>query len=266
MPTISIGSASFQVFDQGRGQPLLLVHGFPLDHSMWSGQVSELSRGFRVIAPDLRGFGRSSPITANDAVVTMAQFADELAALLVALQESEPVTFCGLSMGGYIAWQFAARHPDKLARLILCDTKAAADSQEAAENRNKLAAKVLAEGSHVAADAMLPKLFSQRSLKSQAPYVEETRQVILRTRPQSIAAALRGMAEREDFTGGLSAIRVPTLVLCGGEDVITPPAEMRSIAAAIPGAEYCEVPAAGHMSPLEDPRTVNRAIRKFLGS
>jgi len=266
MPTISVGSASFHVLDQGRGRPLLLVHGFPLDSTMWRAQVSEFSRDFRVLAPDLRGFGQSSPMTADDAVITMAQFADDLAALLGTLKIPEPVTFCGLSMGGYVAWQFAARHANKLARLILCDTKAAADTQEAAENRHRLAAKVLAEGSQVASDAMLPKLFSKRAIESKFPCVEETRQVILRTRPQTIAAALRGLAAREDFTAKLGSIRVPTLVLCGAEDVITPPAEMRTIAAAIAGAEYCEVPAAGHMSPLEDPQTVNRAIRKFLGS
>lgn len=266
MPTISIGSASLHVLDQGRGQPLLLVHGFPLDHTMWREQVSELSKTFRVIAPDLRGFGRSSPVAGDDAIVTMAHFADDLAAILSEMSISEPVTLCGLSMGGYVAFQFAARHADKLGRLILCDTKAATDSKEAAENRRKLAAKVLSEGSQAAAEAMVSKLFSKRALESQASYVEETRQVILRTQPRTIAAALRGMAAREDFTAKLETIDVPALVLCGAEDVITPPAEMRSIAAAIAGAEYCEIPAAGHMSPLEDPVAVNQAIRKFLGS
>jgi len=260
MPQISIGSGSLHVFDEGRGQPILLVHGFPLDHTMWHEQVRELSCDHRVLAPDLRGFGVSSPVAGDDAVITMAQFADDLAALLAAMQIAEPVTFCGLSMGGYIAWQFAARHSEKLARLILCDTKAAADTKEAAENRHKLAAKVLAEGSQVAADAMLPKLFSKGA------YVEATRQTILRTAPRTIAAALRGMAAREDFTAKLGGIRVPTLVICGAVDVITPPAEMRTIAAAIPGAEYVEVPSAGHMSPLEQPVTVNTAIRKFLSS
>ncbi|MFN0021260.1 MAG: alpha/beta fold hydrolase [Pirellulaceae bacterium] len=266
MPMISVGSASLNVLDEGRGPPLLLVHGFPLDQTMWRGQVSELAKSFRVIAPDLRGFGGSSPIAGDNAIVTMAEFADDLAALLTALQIHEPVTFCGLSMGGYIAWQFAARHPEKLARLILCDTKAAADSQEAAEGRHKLAAKVLAEGSEVAADAMLPKLFSKRSIESQAACVEETRQVILRTKPQTIAAALRGLAEREDFTARLSTLTLPTLILCGAEDVITPPGEMRTMAAAIAGAEFAEIPAAGHMAPLEDSVRVNEAIRKFLGS
>ncbi|MCE9525933.1 MAG: alpha/beta hydrolase [Planctomycetales bacterium] len=266
MPMISVGSASLNVLDEGRGQTLLLVHGFPLDQTMWRGQVSEFSKSFRVIAPDLRGFGGSSPIAKDDAVVTMTQFADDLAALLTALKIQKPVTFCGLSMGGYIAWQFAARHPDKLARLILCDTKAAADSKEAADGRLKLAAKVLAEGSEVAAAAMLPKLFSKASIESQAACVEETRQVILRTKPQTIAAALRGLAAREDFTARLSSLKLPTLVLCGAEDVITPPSEMRTIATTIAGAEYAEIPAAGHVSPLEDSLTVNQVIRKFLNS
>src|SRR6187549_4000961 len=100
MPMISVGSASLNVQDEGRGQPLLLVHGFPLDQTMWRGQISELSKSFRVIAPDLRGFGGSSPIAGDDEILTMAQFADDLAALLTALQIQEPVTFCGLSMGG----------------------------------------------------------------------------------------------------------------------------------------------------------------------
>ncbi len=266
MPTISIGSASLNVLDQGRGSPLLLVHGFPLDSTMWREQVSELSKSFRVVAPDLCGFGQSRPVAGDDTVVTMAHFADDLAAMLSAMGIEGPVTLCGLSMGGYVAFQFAARHADKLDRLILCDTKAAADSKEAAENRHKLAAKVLREGSQAAVDAMLSKLFSKRAIESKASYVEETRQVILRTRPQTIAAALRGMAAREDFTENLATIDVPTLVLCGAEDAITPPEEMRSIAAAIARAQYCEVPAAGHMSPLEDPVAVNHAIRKFFGS
>lgn len=264
MTTIAIGSGHLEGLDQGSGRPLLLVHGFPLDHTMWREQVSELSKDFRVIAPDLRGFGQSSPIMEDDAVVTMAQFADDLAELLSAMTVQEPVIFCGLSMGGYVAWQFVARHADKLGRLIVCDTKASADTPEAAENRHKMAAKVLAEGSKVVAEAMLPKLFSKRAMESQTAWVDETRQVILRTEPRGIAAALRGMAAREDFTARLAAIRVPTLVLCGAEDAITPPAEMRSIAAAIPGAEYAEIPAAGHMTPLEDPRGVNQAMRRFL--
>lgn len=264
MPTISLGQTNLNLLDEGRGPPLLLVHGFPLDHTMWKGQVSEFSRDFRVLAPDLRGFGQSSPVTETDAVLSMTKFADDMADLLAALHITEPVTFCGLSMGGYIAWEFMARHPGKLARLILCDTKAAADSKEAGDNRHKLAAKVLAEGSQAAVDAMLPKLFAKGLVTKEKPWVDETRQVILRTPPASIAAALRGLAAREDFTASLGTIRVPTLLICGAEDGITPPAEMRAIATAIPGAEYVEVPAAGHMSPLEDPAGVNRAMRMFL--
>src|SRR5258706_5141451 len=264
MPAVSIGDATLNLLDQGQGTPLLLVHGFPVDHTMWLAQVRTLSSQFRVIAPDLRGFGKSGPVTDASATLTMQQLADDLAAMLVTMKVAEPVAFCGLSMGGYIAWQFAARHRDKLARLILCDTKAAADSPEAAAGRHKTAEKVLAEGAQVVADAMLPKLFSSQAIRTQASYVEEMRQVILRTSPATIAAALRGMAAREDFTSRLADIQVPTLVICGAEDTITPPAEMRTVAAAISGAQYVEIPRAGHMSPLEDSAGVNRALRDFL--
>jgi 3-oxoadipate enol-lactonase len=262
MRRIDIGEVQLNVVDEGRGAPLLLVHGFPLDHSMWREQISELSRSCRVIAPDLRGFGQSD---VTPGTVTMARFADDLAKLLDALGVREPVTFCGLSMGGYVGWQFVARHADRLGRLIVCDSRSIADTPEGAAGRLKTAEKVLREGASVVAEGMIPKLFSQTSLDSNASYVAATREVILRTAPEGIAAALRGMAERPDFTGQLGQIRVPTLVLCGADDAISGPAEMRGIADAIPGAKFVEIAGAGHMAPLEKPAEVNEVIRAFLG-
>src|SRR4051812_14800581 len=125
MPTLTVNQASLHVVDEGSGPPLLLVHGFPLDHSMWRHQIAHFAATHRVIAPDLRGFGRSS---VTPGVVTMKQFADDLAAILPALGENRPVVLCGLSMGGYVAWQFVEHHPSKLAALIVCDSKAATDS------------------------------------------------------------------------------------------------------------------------------------------
>jgi 3-oxoadipate enol-lactonase len=261
MQRIPVGNIHLNVVDEGRGPPLLLVHGFPLDHSMWRNQIAALSSACRVIAPDLRGFGQSD-VTAG--TVSMEQMADDLALLLDALAIRAPVAFCGLSMGGYVAWQFAARHAQRLGKLIVCDSRAVADSSEAAAGRAKTAEKVLAEGAQVVADAMIPKLFSQASRDAQAPYVADTRNVILKTSPEGIAAALRGMAQRPDVTGQLGQIAAPTLVLCGAEDAISPPAEMRTIADAIPGAQFVEIAAAGHMAPLEKPAEVNAAIREFL--
>src|SRR5438477_10780764 len=132
MPLLEVQNVRFNVIDRGRGTPLVLVHGYPLDHSMWQGQIEGLSDMCRVIAPDLRGFGKSS---VTPGVVTMEQMADDVAALLDELSITERIIFCGLSMGGYVAWQFAFRHRPRLAKLILCDTRAVADSLEVASGR-----------------------------------------------------------------------------------------------------------------------------------
>lgn len=261
MHRISIRDIALNAVDRGMGAPLLLVHGFPLDHSMWQAQIDALSANCRVLAPDLRGFGQSD---VTPGTVTMEQFADDLAAFLDALQIVQPVTLCGLSMGGYIAWQFWARQRQRLARLILCDTRAAADTQEAAEGRLKSAQQVLAEGTQAVAEAMLPKLFAPECLAAGTSIVAETRQVMLRTHREGVAAALRGMARRPDMTGRLREIDVPTLVICGQHDAISPPQEMRGIAAAIAGARYVEISGAGHMAPLEMPTPVNAAISDFV--
>jgi pimeloyl-ACP methyl ester carboxylesterase len=194
----------------------------------------------------------------------MEQMADDLAALLDSLGVQDPLVFCGLSMGGYVAWQFALRHRARLARLILCDTRAVADSAEAAAGRRKTAEKVMAEGSRVAAEALLPKLFAPATYEQQPQIVEETRQVILQAKPEGIAAALRGMAERPDVTSRLKEIDVPALLICGQHDGISPPDEMRGIAEKMFNARFIEISAAGHMAPLEQPQSVNRAIREFL--
>jgi 3-oxoadipate enol-lactonase len=261
MTSVQVGKVGLNIVERGSGTPLLLVHGFPLDHSMWRGQLEEFSKACRVVAPDLRGFGASDVVPGAG---TMEQMADDIAGLLDSLSIHEPIVLCGLSMGGYVAWQFALRHRQRLSKLILCDTRAIADSAEAAAGRHKTADKVLAEGAAVVADAMLPKLFAPATFQDQPQVVEATRQVILRTKPAGIAAALRGMAQRPDVSSRLKEFDVPALVLCGQHDAISPPAEMRQIAAGLPNARFVEIAGAGHMSPLEQPRAVNEAIREFL--
>lgn len=261
MSTVRCGDIELNVTDVGAGPPVLLVHGFPLDHTMWQGQIDALSRHYRVIAPDLRGFGRSG---VTPGAVTMEQFADDLALLLDALGVTRPVALCGLSMGGYIAWQFQRKHSARLRQLVLCDTKAAADTPESARARGQTAAKVLAEGTGVLVDAMLPKLIGKATAERQPAVVAALRQSILAAPPEGVAAALRGMAVRPDVTSDLPGIRTPTLVIVGAEDAISPAAEMRAIAAALPQSEFAEVAGVGHMAPLEDPATVNAALLKFL--
>lgn len=261
MTTIQLSDCQLSTVDQGSGPPLLLVHGFPLDHGMWRGQIDELSQTQRVIAPDLRGFGASS---VTSGTVTMEQFADDLNSLLDRLNVQVPITYCGLSMGGYIGWQFFRRHRQRVKNLILCDTRAVADSPDAAESRRKLADRVLEEGARIVAAGMMPKLFGKATHEHKPQLVEATRQVMVRTDPQGVAAALRGMGQRPDSTSLLAQIDVPTLVLVGEEDAISTPDEMRSLAAGIPGAEFVQVPAVGHMAPLENPALVNAAVQRFL--
>ncbi|TXT33086.1 MAG: alpha/beta hydrolase fold protein [Planctomycetota bacterium] len=226
-------------------------------------QVAELSRDFRCVVPDLRGFGQS---TVTEGTVTMEQFADDLAKLLDALAITEPVVLCGLSMGGYIAWQFARRHADQLRGLILCDTRAVPDSAEAAANRRKLAEDVVRTGPELVANAMLPKLFSDRATDRRTELNDELRRVILATDPRGIAAASRGMAERADAHAWLPAIDYPALLLVGEQDVISTPAEMSEITAAMPKATFRMIADAGHLAPLENPGPTNEAIRNFLAT
>ncbi len=261
MNTVNIAKTQLNVVQRGSGRPLLLVHGFPLDHQMWLGQITELGEEFHVIAPDLRGFGRSGDATGT---VPMQQYADDLAELLDALRIDQPVALCGLSMGGYIAWQFWRRHAARLSHLILCDTRSVPDTPEVAQTRLQTAQRVLAEGTAVLVETMMPKLFAERTQRQRPAVIAATEQVIRSARPAGIAAALRGMAQREDATPWLPTITVPTLVVCGQEDVISSVAEMERIAGAIPASEFVVIPACGHMAPLEEPVHVNKAIRGFL--
>ena len=258
---INVRGVRFRVADEGTGPVMLLIHGFPLNHSMWRAQIARFSQTHRVIAPDLRGFGGTDGALYS---VSMELFADDLADLLQALAVEGPVIFCGLSMGGYIGWQFLQRHPDRVSRLIICDSRAAADSPEAAANRLKMADIVTREGPAPVAWAMMPKLFAQCSAEHCPAIVEEVRQMVMTSNPVAIAAAHRGMAIRPDVTDWLPTISLPTLIICGEFDAISPPEEMKQIASQIPNARFVLIPGAGHMSPMEQPDVVNTAIQKFL--
>lgn len=261
MKRVNVNGVELATVDQGQGTPVLLVHGFPLSHAMWQHQIETLKRDFRVIAPDLRGFGDSG---VTEGTVTMEQFADDLNALLDKLEVSEKIVLCGLSMGGYIAFEFWRKYRDRVRGLVLCDTKAEADSDEAAQTRRTMADKVLKEGAAVAADAMLPKLFAKITAETRPGVVEGLRKTILDTSPQGIAAAQRGMAQRRDSTELLATINVPTLVVVGKEDQITTVDQMRAIAQATKVSGPVEVPEAGHMSPLENPTAVNAELMALL--
>lgn len=245
---------------EGQGKPLLLIHGFPVDHIMWQGQLTDLADMFRLIAPDLPGFGESPPTLGT---ATMEQMADHLAQLLDALGIQERVIVCGLSMGGYIAFEFLRRHKERLAGLILCDTRAQADSKEARQNRHQTADRVLQEGTEFLAQQMLPRLCCEQTFRQHPEIIEALQKMIAKASREGVAAASRGMAARSDATELLAKIDLPTLVLVGQFDVISPPEEMEKMAQAIPGARFVIIPEAGHMAPLENAPAVNEAIRQW---
>ncbi len=263
MKSVEVAGIRMGVVDEGSGPCVLFAHGFPLDHAMWRPQIDALRDSHRVIVPDLRGFGTSD--TTPD-VVSMERFADDLFELLDALAIGEPITFCGLSMGGYIAWQFWRRHPKRVAALVLCDTRAAPDSPEAAQGRHDTAEKVLRQGRIPLVKAMIPKLFSKETREKNPEMIDDVRAMIGRASPEGIAAALRGMAQREDAREYLDQINLPALLVVGEEDEISPVEEMQSIAAAMPKAEFAVIPNAGHMAPLENPSATNEVLLSFLKS
>jgi pimeloyl-ACP methyl ester carboxylesterase len=228
---------------------------------MWQYQYETLTE-FRSLAVDLRGFGRSG--LAIDQL-SLGQMADDLNDLLEAKIPGQSFIYVGLSMGGYIAWQFLQRPArQRLAALILCDTRAAADSKEIQRARRVSARRVLDEGPAVIIEPMLEKLFSPTTRQRSDDRIRATREVMLATEPAVIAAALQAMAERPDATKLLGQIDVPTLLICGQQDEITTASEMASMAERMPNAHLEVIPDAGHMAPLEQPELVNKAIRKFL--
>jgi len=260
--SIGVKGATLNVTSQGAGPAVLLVHGFPFDHRMWDSLSSYLATKYRIITPDLRGFGES---TATEGIVTMEQMADDLYAVLHAMDVREPIVLCGLSMGGYVALQFVKKYADRLRGLILCDTRTGTDPPQVKENRNLLANSITEDTRAALAEGMIPKLFSRRSLSDSAESIDFVRRMIVTQSPAGIAAASRGMALREDTTDLLPSLPCPSLVIVGQEDVPSPPEEMRSMADKLPKSQFIAIGDAGHMTPLEKPDVFNSAIETFLG-
>jgi pimeloyl-ACP methyl ester carboxylesterase len=254
---VQINEIMLHYHDKGQGTPIMLVHAFPMSSAMWQPQLEALASEARVIVPDLRGFGASE---VPNGPYTMETFADDLAALLDHLQ-IERVVLAGVSMGGYVAFAFWRRYASRVRALVLSDTRATADSDEARAARESNAQLAETQGARVIADMMLPNLLAPTALPETQNRV---RDIIVGNQPYGIASALRGMALRPDSSDLLPAINVPTLLVVGSEDGLTAPEEMRGLQQRIAGSRLVEVPDAGHLPNLENGEVFTEALREFV--
>ncbi len=254
------------VDERGAAQPevILFVHGFPFDHSMWTNQMAVFSAHYHCIAPDLRGHGGTSAVVPNDnQSMTLDRMAGDLLALLDQLAPRKPVTLCGLSMGGYIAFAMWRRQPGRFARLVLADTKATPDTPEVLARRQAQADTVKAEGAKAISTSMITGLLARQHRDDVIGV--SVRRMIESTSAQGIIATLHALAGRPDSTQTLATIDIPTLVIVGEKDQTTPPADAHYMVERLPAnPRFIMIPQAGHLSPLENPAAFNTALSDFL--
>lgn len=251
--------------EAGSGRTCILLHAFPLSADQWLPQLHRVPPGWRFVAPDVRGFrgvGQAYQDVGLD-TATMASHAADVLQLMNHLDVDRGVVG-GLSMGGYIALAVARAAASRLDGLVLADTKATADSDEGRAGRAAMIAKVQAEGVAAIADAMVPKLLGATTQRAQPDLVEAVRTIILRNTPEAVASALGAMKTRPDSVPVLAGLTCPALVICGAEDVLTPPADSEAMAAALPAVTTVVIPQAGHLSNLEAPLAFNQALTEFL--
>ena len=255
-----INGISLAYHDQGRGVPLIFLHAFPLNRSMWVEQEQALSSRFRVVTVDLRGHGESDAPLWH---YTLDQAADDVIGLLDHLSIRQAV-FVGLSMGGYILLALYRRYADRVRGLVLANTRAQADSIEGREGRFQMAQTAYKTGPSSIADIMIPKLLSHETVHTKPELVGRVRAMIEGNQVSGIAGDLMAMAERPDFVPLLKQIACPTQIIASELDLPTPPADAQLMADGIPGARLAIIPGAGHLSNLERPDQFNETIRTFV--
>ncbi len=260
----------------GTGPAAILLHGYPFNRSMWHEQTDFLSaHGYRVVTPDLRGFGERVTQTSVSAsagpehrlksvpLTTMADMARDVVALMDELSIDQAV-ICGLSMGGYVAFEFAHLFPARVSALVLAGTRAPADNEQEKQARFQQVEQMLANGMTGIAEASLPKLLSSRTLAEKPEVVARMRDLILRADPESAAAAQRGMAARRDYSDDLPNIKAPALVIVGREDPIRPVADAEFMHRGLSGSQLEIIEDAAHMTNLEQSEVFNRELFAFL--
>lgn len=253
--------AGHQVHDTGEGrQTIIFIHGFPFNYTSWQPQVDHFKSNYRVIAYDIRGFGSSMISTENQSIQHMA---DDLVAIMDDL-EIEKAVVCGLSMGGYIALNAISRYADRFTGIVLCDTQCGADTTEAREKRFKTIEHISNHGLEAFAVPFIDALFGPETYSRYPDLVQSIKKMVLSANIETVKATLKALANREETCSILSQINVPSLLVFGTEDKITPPHHGSTMQAQIPNAIFETIENAGHLSNLEKPELFNDILNRFM--
>jgi pimeloyl-ACP methyl ester carboxylesterase len=259
MPHLNVNGANLFYHESGHGSPLVLLHGFPLDHRVWHKQVHDLSGVCRVITPDFRGFGQSH----DNSPFSIQSLAEDIYVLLAQLR-ALPCVLGGLSMGGYVALAYERAYASTLRGLMLIDSRASGDSPEAKAGRDTMIQLAKTSGSSAIAQAMMPKLIASSSMDTHPELVAELKTIMENCPSQTIQHALAAMRDRSDMRSTLSRIAAPTMILVGDSDALVSEAEAGEMHKSIKGSTLSIIPSAGHLALMEQPQQVSRAIRTFL--
>jgi 3-oxoadipate enol-lactonase len=256
-----VDDAEIAYDDVGSGLPVVFLHAFPLNRTMWDPQTSALVAESRCIAIDLRGLGESE----GQPPYSMDRYADDVAAVLDALHVERAV-IVGLSLGGYVAFAFWRRHRERVRALVLADTRATADSPDATQRRRALIELANTQGSTAVANAQIQGLVGKTTREKRPDVYDAMHRLMAQAPEDGIVGALEAMIARPDSTPTCATIDVPTLIVVGDEDVLTPPKEARALAASIRGSRLEVIQGAGHLSNVEKPAAFNTVVSEFLAS
>jgi len=260
MISILSGDAQISYEIMGDGPPVVLLHPFPANHELWLPAARRLASRYRVILPDLRGHGDSG---VGEDAATMAKHAADINRVLDDAKIGR-AAFAGVSIGGYVLFELWRRNRDRVSSLALIDTKASPDSPEGRAGRLQSAADVLERGVEPFFESMLPKLLGETTRHSRPDLVEAARKMMLKMSPEDISLVLKGMAERPDSTPTLKTITVPTLILVGDEDTLTPVADAELMKQNISRSQMKIISKAGHYAVWEQSEEAGKVVRQFL--
>jgi pimeloyl-ACP methyl ester carboxylesterase len=255
-----INDLSVYISGNNESKTILFVHGFPFDHTMWQIQIDEFSKDYNCVLYDIRGLGESP---AGDGQFTMESFVDDLETILDELKLNRPI-LCGLSMGGYISLRAVERIEEKFSAAILCDTRSESDNNEGKLKRAAGIKRINKEGLALFAKDFITNCFGDVFKQNKKDDLQKIIEKSSRFNPAGVKGSLLAMLSRSDTTASLGKINIPTLLICGEEDALTPPSIMKDMFHKINNAEFVEIPKAGHMTPIENPLLVNKSIRDFL--